>query len=83
MINIFHFILIHIKAIRDINRIKRSGFFSEKYYLQNNPDVTLSKMSPARHYLLYGGFEGRNPSEKFDTAFYLEQNPDVKGDIVP
>jgi len=28
--------------------------------------------------LLYGGFEGRNPSEKFNSSYYLEQNPDVK-----
>lgn len=32
----------------------------------------------AQHYLLYVGFEGRKPSEKFDSSFYLEQNPDVK-----
>jgi hypothetical protein len=35
-------------------------------------------MDAVKHYLLYGGFEGRNPSEKFDSSFYLENNPDVK-----
>lgn len=71
---VFHFIRRSLKTIRYISR---SAFFSESYYLQNNPDVALSKMNPAKHYLLYGGFEDRNPSEKFDSSLYLEQNPDV------
>jgi predicted O-methyltransferase YrrM len=75
---VFLFIGRHLKIIRYIKKINRSVFFSESYYLQNNPDVAKSGMNPARHYLLYGGFEGRNPSRKFDSAFYLEQNPDVK-----
>jgi hypothetical protein len=72
------FIRKRLQIIRNTGIIKRSGFFSESYYLKNNPDVAKSGMNPARHYLLYGGFEGRNPSEKFDSSFYLEQNPDVK-----
>ena len=72
------FIRKRLQIIRNAGIIKRSGFFSESYYLKNNPDVAKSGMNPARHYLLYGGFEGRNPSEKFDSSFYLEQNPDVK-----
>jgi 2-polyprenyl-3-methyl-5-hydroxy-6-metoxy-1,4-benzoquinol methylase len=35
-------------------------------------------MDPALHYLLHGGYEGRNPSGQFDTAFYLAQYPDVR-----
>jgi hypothetical protein len=66
------------QIIRNTGIIKRSSFFSESFYLKNNPDVKASGMNPARHYLLYGGFEGRNPSEKFDSSIYLEQNPDVK-----
>jgi hypothetical protein len=67
-----------ISSAKAIREIIKSGLFDQKYYLQNNPDVKASGMNPARHYLLYGGFEGRKPSEKFDSAFYLEQNPDVK-----
>ena len=33
--------------------------------------------NPARHYLLMGGFEGRNPGPGFDSAYYLQHNPDV------
>lgn len=58
--------------------ISRSNFFDKEYYLQHNPDVAKSGMNPARHYLLHGGFEGRNPSEAFDSKFYLEHNRDVK-----
>jgi SAM-dependent methyltransferase len=72
------FIRKHLQIIRNTRMIKQSSLFSESYYLQNNPDVANSGMNPARHYLLYGGFEGRNPSEKFDSSFYLDQNPDVK-----
>jgi len=50
----------------------------ENRKMHHNPDVKASGINPARHYLLYGGFEGRKPSEKFDSAFYLEQNSDVK-----
>lgn len=72
------FIRKRIQIIRNTGIIKRSGLFSESYYLKNNPDVAKSGRNPARHYLLFGGFEGRNPSKKFDTTFYLKQNADVK-----
>jgi GT2 family glycosyltransferase/predicted O-methyltransferase YrrM len=58
--------------------IRQSTLFDKKYYLQKNPDVKLSGISAVKHYLLYGGFEGRNPSEKFDSSFYLAENPDIK-----
>jgi O-antigen biosynthesis protein len=72
------FNFINFKLLKQIRLIEKSRFFDKQFYLQNNPDVKASGMNPARHYQLYGGFEGRDPSEKFDTAFYLEQNPDVK-----
>jgi hypothetical protein len=61
-----------------VRLIEKSGLFDSAYYLQNNPDIIITGMGAVKHFLLYGGFEGRNPSEKFDTAFYLSQNPDVK-----
>jgi lipopolysaccharide biosynthesis protein/glycosyltransferase involved in cell wall biosynthesis len=57
--------------------ISTSPLFDSKYYLSNNPDVARSKISAPLHFLLHGGFEGRNPSEYFDTIFYLQNNPDV------
>jgi len=64
--------------IKKMLLFKNSSLFNKDFYLNNYPDVKASGINPARHYLLYGGFEGRKPSEKFDTAFYLGQNPDVK-----
>jgi len=61
-----------------IRLIQRSGLFDEKFYLEKNPDVADSGIQAVKHFLLFGGTEGRNPSEKFDSSFYLEQNPDVK-----
>jgi GR25 family glycosyltransferase involved in LPS biosynthesis len=60
-----------------IRIIKQSNLFDKKYYLQNNPDVKSSGMSAFKHYLLFGGFEGRNPSDKFNSKFYLDTYPDV------
>ncbi len=32
-------------------------------------------VDPLRHYLLYGGWEGRSPGPKFDSLGYLERQP--------
>lgn len=66
-----------IKALRDVFRIKRSGFFDENYYLIEYPDVRLSDVDPVSHFVFHGWREGRNPSPTFNTKFYLESNPDV------
>ncbi len=63
---------------RILKAIKKSGLFDEAFYLKNNPDVNKSGTDPLNHYLKFGGFEGRDPSDKFESAYYLEQNPDVK-----
>ncbi|MBE0465002.1 MAG: hypothetical protein ACTIDY_14370 [Halomonadaceae bacterium] len=60
--------------------IEASQWFDAKWYLAQYPDIASdAKMSanPARHYLLMGGFEGRNPGPGFDSAYYLAHNPDV------
>jgi hypothetical protein len=56
--------------------------FDESFYLEQNLDVAEAVSngelsSGLEHFLLYGLFEGRNPSVLFDTTFYLEENPDV------
>jgi len=45
--------------------------------LSNNSDVKLSGANPLKHFLLFGGFEGRSPSDKFDSNYYIDNNPDV------
>ena len=55
-----------------------SGMFDRRYYLQMNPDVAAAKVYPLLHYLKYGGFEGRNPSDAFYSESYLNNYPDVR-----
>ncbi len=60
-----------------VSLIQQSIYFDEKWYLIHNPDVALSDIPAAEHYLLYGGFEGRAPNKNFSSSAYLENNPDV------
>jgi len=60
---------------KDYQLLKASDLFSEEYYLSESND--LKNIDPIRHYLLFGAMEGRNPSEKFDTYFYLKNNKDL------
>lgn len=67
-----------VKLNEMIELIRCSEFFDSEWYLLQNPDVMSSGMDPARHYLLFGGFENRNPSLKFSNEMYLELHTDVK-----
>ena len=58
--------------------IKFSNEFDKEYYLQNNPDIQKSSISPLKHFCNYGWKEGRNPSQEFDVSYYLSRYPDVK-----
>lgn len=64
---------------RQIEIIRHSSLFDEKWYLTQNPDVAAQKkeMSAAEHYFKYGWKEGRNPSKDFDGNAYLFNNNDV------
>src|SRR5215212_4880742 len=57
---------------KNLTLIRTSDLFDEAWYLANNPDVARAKVDPARHYLLFGGFEGRDPSPEFSSALYLK-----------
>jgi len=66
------------KANRELALIQASGLFDPGWYLEHYPDVINSRMDPARHYLLFGGFEGRDPGPNFSSSWYLDQYADVK-----
>ncbi|MCF7814797.1 MAG: glycosyltransferase [Candidatus Cloacimonetes bacterium] len=55
-----------------------SSYFDRDYYLRNNPDVAESNMDPLKHFMLYGGIEGRNPGPSFNCNSYLGDYEDVK-----
>ena len=61
-----------------VELIKKSGLFDSEWYLQQYPDVRISRQEPIEHYLLNGAQEGRNPSATFDTNWYLNSYPDVR-----
>ena len=65
-------------GMKNLNLIRSSDLFDENWYLSNNPDVAQARIDPLLHYLLYGGFEERDPSPKFCSAFYLDTYTDVK-----
>ena len=64
--------------IRAIQMIRDSGEFDLLYYCRKNNDVLQSGMDPLVHFIWYGGYEGRDPSEKFSSRKYLDAYEDVK-----
>lgn len=63
------------KIAKYINKFK---YFDVEYYLNNNQDIKLSKVTLINHYIEHGAKERRNPNERFDTNYYVTQNLDVK-----
>ncbi len=61
----------------NLYRVDPHPLFSSAYYLERNPDVLQSGMSPLQHYLDHGWREGRDPHPYFANDWYLLQNPDV------
>lgn len=62
----------------EANVLKKSDFFDGDWYLKEYPDVTITGMDPAEHYLRLGAKLERNPSPYFDAKYYLEANRDVR-----
>lgn len=62
---------------KEVADIERSGLFDNAFYLSSYPDL-----SPAddiiRHYCEFGWQEGRNPSDDFNTNFYLKTYDDIR-----
>lgn len=58
--------------------IQASGFFDEKWYVENYPDVKAGGWNALQHYLKYGWKMGRDPSSKFSTQQYLDKYPKIK-----
>lgn len=52
------------------------ALFDSEWYRARYPDAS-GACGPLMHYLRFGGFDGRNPNPHFDSAWYLETNPDV------
>jgi hypothetical protein len=69
-----------VTAGKFVKLIEESGLFDAEWYKTRYPDVNSTRKTrnnPALHYYLFGGFEARDPSDKFNSGWYLEQNPDI------
>lgn len=69
-----------LKAVLEaqIEAVKKSGLFDEKYYLAMYSDVPEVSVDPLRHYCEQGWREGKNPSMDFDTRAYLALYKDIQ-----
>ncbi len=63
---------------RDEKLVRESRLFDADWYLARNPDVAAGGEDPLRHYLQYGGLEGRDPGPDFNSQWYLDQSADVR-----
>lgn len=59
----------------NIELIRKSKYFDEKYYLLENPKL---KSDPCSHYYYHGWKEGKSPSFEFSNNFYLKNYKDVE-----
>lgn len=66
-----------MRALKIYYDLKRSGLFSKKYYLEQNPDVAGLRGDVLWHFIGRGAYEGRNPNPYFDCRYYLKFNPEV------
>ena len=60
--------------VADLVKIRKSPLFDAEWYLTHYPDVVLSGLSPALHYLRHGGAERRDPGPHFDARAYAKQH---------
>jgi len=67
-----------MRPYRHARLVLKSGLMHEAWYLRQYPDVAAVGIPPALHYVLYGGFEGRDPSPMFSSQAYLDAFPDVR-----
>lgn len=60
-----------------IDIIVESGLFDSKWYLNQYGEKFGIIGDPLEHYLVHGMEISANPSPNFDTAYYLQANPDL------
>lgn len=73
-----------ITIIEEMTAIEASGLFDEGFYVSMYPDLDIEPRTALEHYCRQGWLEGRNPSDDFDTKFYLQKYADIRnGSINP
>ncbi|MBV1704333.1 MAG: hypothetical protein KGQ28_05965, partial [Hyphomicrobiales bacterium] len=61
----------------EIALLRASPLLDPVWYRETYADLRDTPIDVARHYLLHGAKEGRNPGPEFDTNQYLRINPDI------
>jgi SAM-dependent methyltransferase len=71
-----------LESDEDLRLLGASGLFDRDWYVSKYPDVAGAKTDPLRHYLRYGGFEGRDPGPNFSSRWYADeyQGPEKAGE---
>lgn len=64
--------------LKDAELVRDSGLFDAEFYGERYPDLEGGPEDLLKHYILYGGREGRAPSAAFDGSRYLKRYPDVE-----
>ncbi|WP_433694908.1 glycoside hydrolase family 99-like domain-containing protein [Paraburkholderia phenoliruptrix] len=62
----------------EVEAIRQSGLFDESYYLSVNAELNIGLDEAIRHYCERGWREGRNPSDDFNTRYYLSTYSDIR-----
>jgi hypothetical protein len=78
---ILGFVVLTIASLRLLELNKNEKFlnlfahyyFDQNYYLKHYPEVKAQNIDPFEHYIKHGWREGKNPSETFETTFYVRQ----------
>jgi thymidylate kinase len=62
----------------DLALLRETDLFDETYYTAYVPNLKRRNIDPRLHYLLHGGFIGRDPGPNFDSSWVLETYPEIK-----
>ncbi|CAH1208429.1 hypothetical protein PAECIP111891_03218 [Paenibacillus allorhizoplanae] len=56
------------------NLIQENNLFDRDFYLDTYVDIKQAGIDPLMHYIKWGWYEGRNPSNSFNTKEYVIEN---------
>lgn len=76
-------LLAHFYSFERESRLSAHQYFDIDYYLEHNPDIAESSISPYFHFLSTGVYEGRNPRKDINMMEYCKQFNVNKDEINP
>ncbi|MGB0440880.1 MAG: hypothetical protein ACPGFC_12385, partial [Paracoccaceae bacterium] len=65
-----------LRRRHELNVVRDCGLFDADWYRAEYPDVPRAT-DPARHFLLHGAKDQRDPGPLFDTRHYIQNYPDI------